>query len=81
MRFLRHAVRGFSSAAADERRVCRPVSPRMLWESAASAVDVGRFLKVLSRFSADRHTSLSHTHGVLVVCVMCEGLSQADRGE
>lgn len=77
MRFLRHAVQGFSSA--DQRRVCRPVRPRMLWESAESAVDVGRFLNVLSRFSADTH--LTHTHTVFVVCVMWEGLSRADRGE
>lgn len=66
MRFLRHAVQGFSSAAADERRVCRPVRPRMLWERAESAVDVGRFLNVLSHFSADTHTH--HTHSVCCVC-------------
>lgn len=64
MRFLRHAVQGFSSAAAaDERRVCRPARPPMLRERAESAVDVGRFLSVLSRFSADTHT---HTQ-----CLLC----------
>lgn len=67
MRFLRHAVQGFSSAAAaDERRVCRPARPPMLRERAESAVDVGRFRSVLSRFSADTQT---HTHTPSVCCV------------
>lgn len=79
MRFLRHAVQGFSSAAADQRRVRRPVRPRMLRERAESAVGVGRFSECFEPFLC-RHT-ITHTHTVFVVCVMCEGLRRADGGE